>query len=190
MYPRYYRFGGEPMGFMAEWGGLPPAATRRGSRELGEANFYESAAPASRRFRPLAKSYKAYQKNPFGHEMILMSRSDAMSGDDLVPLRESGPEPLDPGEMPIWQEAYMEDPLAQPVGATGDLDVYDSLPPTDKLPTIGQSSTQTGPKQGAVASMWGGLSRNEKLLVGAAAAVGGLMLYKRMKKSKKGRRRR
>jgi hypothetical protein len=189
MFPRYYRFGGEPMGWMAQWGGLPPAAARRGERELsgslGEANFYESAAPGSRRFRPLAKSYRVYRKNPLGHRMILpapfrVSPSDVLSGDDLVPLRESGPEPLDPGEMPSWQEAYMEDPLAQPVGDLPPLPNYTDV-------TLGPSSTLTGPEKKP--GLLSGFSRNEKILFGAAALVGGFMLLKKAKKGKRGRRR-
>ena len=60
MFSRYYRFAGEPMHFAAQWGGLPPAVVRRGSRELGEANFYESSGPGNRTFRPLVVARRAY----------------------------------------------------------------------------------------------------------------------------------
>lgn len=125
---RYYRFGGEPMAYMANWSGLPPAANRRGNRELGGCFPGLGAIPR--------------------HERTLHS----------VPLRPSGPEPLDPGEMPAWQRAsaYRANYMVQPVGA-------------DEAPASGPF----------------GLSRNETRLAGLAlAGAVGLFLWKRSKKKR------
>jgi hypothetical protein len=116
-----YRFAGQPYVYVSEWAGRPFATNarpvdlggvkgwprrRRRRRGVGEANFYESSAPPHKRYRPLVKAYRDHVRR--------VMRED-LSG---PPLRESGPEPLSPGEMPSWQVAYLEDPVAQPVGAT------------------------------------------------------------------------
>jgi hypothetical protein len=153
---RYFRFAGQPRHYAAEWHGLPPFPVRRGSRELGEANFYEASAPPFTRYRPLEKSWRTNATAEL--EEYLRETRDVDEGDALgdvapggPPLRPSGPEPLDPGEMPSWEPGYPQEILAMPVGA-------------DEPGILG-------------------LSRNETRLLAVGGAVAlGVFLFKRKKR--------
>lgn len=169
-----YRYAGQPYVYVAEWAGMPAAALRyrplsgvarrrrrrrRGLRGVGEANFYESSAPAHKRYRPLIKAYADH---------VRRSAAEGLSG---PPLRESGPEPIDPGEMPSWQVAYLEDPLAQPVGADDDGEI-----------TMEPMYVGTQPPPVASAPLLG-LSNNEKrLAIVAGAGLVGYLLWKKSRK--------
>lgn len=204
-----YRFAGQPYVYVSEWSGTPFSTNahprqlagvkgwrRRRRRAVGEANFYESSAPPHKRYRPLVKAYRDHVRR------VML---DDLSG---PPLRESGPEPLSPGEMPSWQVAYLQDPVAQPVGlgaATGcspgivpcpagtkwsstDCDCVMSFDPVKVTPTPRPMATPlptTIPTIGGSAPKAGfmGLSTNEKRL----AIVGGLglvgyLLWRRSKR--------
>lgn len=166
---RYFRFAGQPRHYMSNWHGMSPAAVRRGSRELGDAlgegNFYESSAPPFTRFRPLERSYQDYARGEVAESMREGALPTDLSGGP--PLRPSGPEPLDPGEMPAWEAGYPPEVLAMPVGAS---EAEITMPPLDLRPAA------------PVGFM--GLSRNESrfLLVGGVALVGVLLLRKKKKK--------
>lgn len=151
---RYYRFGAQPMHFAANWHGMPPAATRRGNRQLGEANMFESSAPRAKRYPPLTP------------KAALRRRRDyyALNGTS-IPMRPSGPEPVDPGQIAPWQDAYIEELQAQPVGGDDYVSKY-----TAALNTSVQAAqaTQVPPQP----SSFLGLSRNET----RAAAVAGVGL--------------
>jgi hypothetical protein len=145
---------------------MSPAAVRRGSRELGEANFYESSAPPFTRYRPLRKSW-----NKNLDEAVVDYMREGLSGvaPGGPPLRPSGPEPLDPGEMPSWEPGYPPEPFAMPVGADAEM----TMAPLDLRPPAALP-------QGAG---FLGLSRNESrlLMIGGVAAVG-FFLWKKNKK--------
>ena len=174
MFSRYYRYGGEPMHFAAQWTGLPPSSPRRGNLELSDANFYESAAPVKKMYRPLAKAVRNYLRE----EERQVSLSDVASGYG-PPLRESGPEPLDPGAMPHWDDAYQADRLAMPVG-----DVSITFPTS--IPGIGAPSSQVAPPKKP--GIFSGMSGNTKLLLIGAAAAGGYMLLRHRRGGKRKRR--
>lgn len=169
-----YRFAGQPYVYVAEWSGMPQAASRyrplsgvkrrrrrRGRRGVGEANFYESSAPLHKRYRPLVKAYSDHVRH---------STIEDLSG---PPLRESGPEPIDPGEMPSWQVAYLEDPMAQPVG-----DDSDGSEITMEPMYVG---SQPAPTVAAAPLL--GLSTNEKRL--ALVAGAGLLGYFLLRRNRK-----
>ncbi len=147
---RYYRFGGEPLAYMANWSGLPPIAhPRRGNRELG-------AVPRLKRRVRIPK-----------HEKTLKS----------VPLRPSGPEPLDPGEMPANRRnnTYQADYMVQSVGPYINGRGHPPMIEADGHVNLGADDV---PGAGPF-----GLSRNESRL--AALGLAGLaafILYKRGKK--------
>jgi hypothetical protein len=147
---RYFRFGGQPKHHMSNWHGMSPAAVRRGSRELGEANFYESSGPPITRYRPLSQSRMAHARGQLAEHL----REDDLSG---PPMRPSGPEPLDPGEMPEFEAGYPAEPFAMSVGAE------------EPLPSPG----------------FMGLSRNESrlVLIGGAAALGYLFWKSKKKRA-------
>jgi hypothetical protein len=90
--PQYYYFAGEGMPFyessyQSGRAIMPPSHPGRASM-LGGADWLESGAPRSKRYPP--------------------TRSMVLSTGDWPPVRTSGPEPLDPGEMPHWQSHPME----------------------------------------------------------------------------------
>jgi hypothetical protein len=169
---RYFRFAGQPQHHMSNWHGLPPAPVRRGSRELGAADFFESSAPPFTRYRPLTRSWQDHARGEISTFMREGSLPTDLSGGP--PMRPSGPEPLDPGEMPSWEAGYPAEPFAMPVGASAD---EITMPPLD---------LRTAPPSPGFL----GLSRNESrlLMIGGVAAVG-YFLWKKQKgpKSNPGR---
>jgi hypothetical protein len=163
---RYFRFGGQPQHHMSNWHGMPPNAVRRGGRELGAADFFESSAPPFTRYRPLTRAWKDYTRG----EIATFMREGALPTDlsGGPPMRPSGPEPLDPGEMPDYEAGYPAELFAMPVGADAEI----TMPPLD---------LRTPPTPAAAGFL--GLSRNESrlALLGGAAAIG-YFLWKKQKK--------
>lgn len=189
MFSRYYRFGGQPIHYAANWNGLPPSQVRRSlelghwrlparapgigldilgaagprgisasaaglanpykrRRSLGDNSYFESTAPAYTAYPPASTAWARF---------AAASARDELSG---IPLRPSGPEPLDPGMMPAWQDAYQRDPTVMSVGA-------DDVPLPASIPTLGP----------------GGTSKNEqRFLIIGGLAIAGLLFLRSQKK--------
>jgi hypothetical protein len=53
---RYFKFGGEPYNWMANWHGLPPRANARGGMQLGDTPVETGPAPAGPGLGPFGMS--------------------------------------------------------------------------------------------------------------------------------------
>ena len=159
MQRRYFRFGGSPPRPMAVWRGYAHPGTRAAtSRALGNGDFYESESGSRGQYPPIRRMSYARQ--------VLSKLHRAGLGDVEPPLRPTGPEPLDEGEIQKWQleqGVYRADPTVTLTQGLSD-DITPTTPPTLK-------------PQGLF-----GLSRNETRLAAGVLALGVFLYWKKKRK--------
>lgn len=104
---RYYRYGGDPQYYEAEWNGMGQRSARAAETRSMGGVFWEEDKSTGMVYPPLGNDGEIDEDALYDHPMA-----------DWPPTRRSGPEPLDIVQVPDWQKRPLSDyQFTSPMGA-------------------------------------------------------------------------